>query len=637
MRLLLCLVLIIAIVSQSFGLSTEDEMIDDEISSLDELIRLQQMKLDRLRESRRKMQTSKLGESVSEVPYDGESNHGAEYSTMAHPNSGHNSRDKDIEVFPSYHPDGMMNYLVERMNIQTNYTIAATHLMTTKAARSPSSKPITVTLVIAIDTSGTLHIYSLHGEEIVQHDLSQYHGGSKIVASDVEGDGEVGPVIGTGSLDGTIHVLAMTVTSEEESSAATHGFGVTVRSVETFTIASPEAPAHATAMHLYYRGSQRGLGIYIGDSMCRFSGFSYNGTLLGRTGVSGEREGIHTGCTPRERGGIGRMTRIGQIMAVPVGHAVVMLHIARLYVPPRICLGGSERIVQATIDLKSMTYVLAKTESGSLLTFNTKVQSGRNNEYHCELTRVQTAQKLTHRGEEAEYLSALQNPNTLVSLRGAMITASGCTMTLFNTSELKRSRTAAMVIASEVPGECSNISGFNTMVSSMWLDVTPRYLRDFTNRGPVEVYVSTAFNNAPAVIDEECHGGQGNDSAIVCQANIQAAVPDSGHILVYLSLLKSMDEPDEMEWIKWPLTIGGVLIFLMFKYFNSTSSSKRSKSNFSARYKGMKGRENSSSSPPSTAELQKELERLNTMTTNLQQMSSSLESKANGLSKKKWH
>jgi hypothetical protein len=36
-----------------------------------------------------------------------------------------------------------------------------------------------------------------------------------------------------------------------------------------------------------------------------------------------------------------------------------------------------------------MSYVLAKTVTGSLLTFNTKAQTGRNSDIYCELVRVQ--------------------------------------------------------------------------------------------------------------------------------------------------------------------------------------------------------------------------------------------------------
>ena len=39
--------------------------------------------------------------------------------------------------------------------------------------------------------------------------------------------------------------------------------------------------------------------------------------------------------------------------------------------------------------MKSMIYVLARTVSGAILTFNTKAQSGRNSELYCELVRVQ--------------------------------------------------------------------------------------------------------------------------------------------------------------------------------------------------------------------------------------------------------
>ena len=37
-------------------------------------------------------------------------------------------------------------------------------------------------------------------------------------------------------------------------------------------------------------------------------------------------------------------------MAAPVGHSVVMLHISRMNISPRICLGGSERIIQVNFN-----------------------------------------------------------------------------------------------------------------------------------------------------------------------------------------------------------------------------------------------------------------------------------------------
>lgn len=85
-----------------------------------------------------------------------------------------------------------------------------------------------------------------------------------------------------------------------------------------------------TAIHLYYRGIQRGLGIYIGDSFCRFSSFSLNGTLAGRVSASADRDSYTTieqlsderkrdangisYCSAREVGGVGKMSRIGQVI-----------------------------------------------------------------------------------------------------------------------------------------------------------------------------------------------------------------------------------------------------------------------------------------------------------------------------------
>jgi hypothetical protein len=47
-----------------------------------------------------------------------------------------------------------------------------------------------------------------------------------------------------------------------------------------------------------------------------------------------------------------------------------------------------------------MTFVLARTVSGSLLTFNTKAQSGSGGEAYCELVRVQSARSLAVSREE---------------------------------------------------------------------------------------------------------------------------------------------------------------------------------------------------------------------------------------------
>jgi hypothetical protein len=102
-----------------------------------------------------------------------------------------------------------------------------------------------------------------------------------------------------------------------------------------------------------------------GDSYCRFSSYSINGTLGGRVSASAERD-LYTSpqhlsenkridpnevsyCGPREQDGVGRMARIGQVIAAPVGHAVLIMHISRLNIVPRVCTGGSEKIVQVAL------------------------------------------------------------------------------------------------------------------------------------------------------------------------------------------------------------------------------------------------------------------------------------------------
>lgn len=102
-----------------------------------------------------------------------------------------------------------------------------------------------------------------------------------------------------------------------------------------------------------------------GDSFCRFSSYSINGTLSGRVSASAERDSFTTieklsvenrkdphdvsYCGPREHDGVGKMSRIGQVIAAPIGHSVIVMHISRLNVIPRICTGGSERIIQVDI------------------------------------------------------------------------------------------------------------------------------------------------------------------------------------------------------------------------------------------------------------------------------------------------
>jgi hypothetical protein len=236
-----------------------------------------------------------------------------------------------------------------------------------------------------------------------------------------------------------------------------------------------------TSIHLYNRGSQRGVGIYIGDSYCRFSIFQLNGTMTGRAAVTAHEESIEgekTGllsttdnyeCGPGEEGGVGRMSRIGQVMALPVGKAVMLLHIARLYVPPRICHGSNEVISEAVFDLTSMTYLLASTRSGALLTFNTKTKDERGKDMRCSLMRMVPGKGHSLEGEDGVL------PRKLVSLKGYLMSvetsgsSESCFLTLLNTSEIKKHRESSLLVTEEVAAQC--------MGKSLSISSSPKNLR----------------------------------------------------------------------------------------------------------------------------------------------------------------
>jgi hypothetical protein len=93
-----------------------------------------------------------------------------------------------------------------------------------------------------------------------------------------------------------------------------------------------------------------------------------------------------------------------------------------------------------------MSYVLAKTTSGAMLTFNTKAQTGRNSELFCELVRVQQPAVIS--ADSPQPTARSQIPSTLVSLRGAMIGASGCSLSVINTTEIKKSRFVSHTLCS---------------------------------------------------------------------------------------------------------------------------------------------------------------------------------------------
>ena len=124
-------------------------------------------------------------------------------------------------------------------------------------------------------------------------------------------------------------------------------------------------------------------------------------------------------------------------MAIPVGKTIMLLHIARLYLPPRVCHGSNEQILEAGFDLRSMTYLFASTASGDLLTFNTKSKDETGKETRCILSRRVPGQEAS--GKRANkrlhslmgYFLEVQTNDTI---------AGGCGLSIFNTTSIKQNK-----------------------------------------------------------------------------------------------------------------------------------------------------------------------------------------------------
>jgi len=541
----------------------EDED-DNQISSeLDGLIRLQQLKLEHLMRSQKKgkKKGKKKGGVAAEAP----------------PPPAQQQRHRP--AFQDHHDQlSLHSYLVPRMHLQTNYTIAFHHVMQVRAMspqeqKRKASPPRDVVVVLVVDTAGILHVLDEQGGELLRKNLNEFHK-SQILVTDVDANSEVGPIFVSAAADGTVNVLSMMIEGNGASVV------VTAAEVSNFNIrvvpkkeksdgTSPPSTGlpRPTTMHIYNRGSQRGVGIYIGDSYCRFSIFQLNGTVVGRTAVTAlpesfesERTGLvntrdHYECGPGEERGVGHMARIGQVMALPVGKAIILFHIARLYVPPRVCHGSDEIITEAVFDLTSMTYLLASTSSGALLTFNTKTKDERGKETRCSLMRMVPGSAPSE--DEAGWLVV---PRKLASLKGYVLgvetvasspDVDSCRLTVLNTSSIKQHREASLLVSEEVAAQCWG--------KSQSISMSPKNLRDPSARLVSEVLVSVAHSEVPQVV-QDSSGGSSSDG--------------HGEISVYLSLLQPVEPEDELAWLKWPMTIAGVLCFVLFKMFGTRKTPK---------------------------------------------------------------
>lgn len=148
--------------------------------------------------------------------------------------------------------------------------------------------------------------------------------------------------------------------------------------------------------------------------------------------------------------------------------------------------------------------------------------------------------------------------------------------------------------------------------------------RDFLTRSISETLISVVYNHPPTISQSESSCDSSNEIEQCENTNIvpTLSLPES-EIIIYLSLITPIDEPDEYDWIKWPILGFGVAAFLLYKIFNpGTKFAKKTTSSSSYRSSTFNGlnssKQNSFRSSVNveeerTAELRRELERVNGM------------------------
>jgi hypothetical protein len=85
--------------------------------------------------------------------------------------------------------------------------------------------------------------------------------------------------------------------------------------------------------------------------------------------------------------------------------------------------------------------------------------------------------------------------------------------------------------------------------------------------------------------------------AVAHDTSLPAGGGGGGAISVYASLLLPVEAEDELAWLRWPMAVGGVLVFVLFKMFGvkkaprpNTSGGTHSKfGKYSSRFSGSSG------------------------------------------------
>lgn len=190
-----------------------------------------------------------------------------------------------------------------------------------------------------------------------------------------------------------------------------------------------------------------------------------------------------------------------------------------------------------------------------------------------------------------------------------------------------------------------SLTPYNTNISPLWLDVSPRYqrfssyyyyyyvfshsntpFRDFLTRSSSETLISVVYNYPPTIIQTEstCDNSNESKECLNSETNPTFSSPES-EVIIYLSLITPVDEPDEYEWMKWPILGFGVAAFLLYKIFNPGTKFTKKTPTTSAYYKpgGVYGKMPSKQQSgfhgsgnyeeERTAELRRELDRVNGM------------------------
>ena len=142
------------------------------------------------------------------------------------------------------------------------------------------------------------------------------------------------------------------------------------------------------------------------------------------------------------------------------------------------------------------------------------------------------------------------------------------------------------------------------------------------SRSVAETLISVVYNYPPTAIQTKSSCSNLNEPNECQNTDIipTFSSPES-EVIIYFSLITPIDEPDEFEWMKWPILGFGVASFLLYKILNpGTKFTKKTPQTSAFRSNTLNGKYSPSGFRGSgnyederTSELRKELDRVNGM------------------------